>query len=96
MIFTLIIEAFIALITLVLSILPTWSPVDFSSFTTTASNLFTRSEVGNGLTFFNNFVPMDQVVIILGLTFTLWAGAIIYRVSVWALTKVHVLGGNSD
>jgi len=95
MLFTALFTLVSSLLDLLFSLLPSWSPVDLSGF---IAHLDFASVpfVGQGVQFFNNFVPLDQVVIILGLMITLWVASVAYKAAVWVLTKAHVLGGSSD
>lgn len=42
----------------------------------------------------NNFVPLDQLVVIIGLVVTFYVALLVVRLSIWLLVKAHVLGGD--
>lgn len=44
----------------------------------------------------NWWVPVDHAVILLGLLLTAWAVMYALDFANWALTKLHLLGGNSS
>jgi hypothetical protein len=44
----------------------------------------------------NQYVPLDQIVVMLGIGLGSWFAMYLIRFALWALTKAHILGGSSD
>jgi hypothetical protein len=63
-------------------------------------NGWATSVVGQGLfshlAWANAYLPLDQVVAAVGALLALFAVMLTVRMVIWALTKVHVLGGGGD
>jgi hypothetical protein len=94
-IITLFISAIVGIESIMVSLLPTWTPVDLTGYEN--AGLFTSyHSVYEGMQFFNHFIPMDTVLTIFSLSLTIMVALMGYRITVWILTKLHVLGGSSD
>lgn len=74
----------------VLNLLPNVDPPDLSSF---------ASGVGTALgwtAWANQFVPVTVAATLFAIWGVLWVGFSVWNVLVWALSKLHILGGASD
>lgn len=43
----------------------------------------------------NQYVPLDQAVLAIGVLFTIWVAQYAVDLTEWVLTKLHLLGGSS-
>jgi fermentation-respiration switch protein FrsA (DUF1100 family) len=78
---------FATIASFVVGLLPSMNPPDISSH---------LSALGPVLTWFgwaNQYVPLDQVVIVLGIALGAWVTLNVFNGVVWVLTKAHILGG---
>lgn len=77
------------LVLTVLSVLPDPAPPAL------AGMVGAVSPVWDGLAWLNNFVPLGDAVLYLGVYLTVVVVSYGLDVAVWVLTKAHVLGGSS-
>lgn len=94
MIVTALLTGFAAVVSAFTSLLPTWNPSDSYTITDWFSGGFIGVTFKQGMAWANGYVPVDQLFIILSLMLTLWLASLTYHAVVWALTKVHLLGGS--
>lgn len=43
----------------------------------------------------NNYVPLDQAALMISILLGAWAALQLVHITVWVLTKLHILGGSS-
>lgn len=91
MIFTLFLAAIVGLIDLITNLLPVWTPIEFPTGVSSEDMPWT-----SWAWLINHFFPLDTALTLAALLLTMWLAAHIYGAIVWALTKLHVLGGSSD
>lgn len=81
---------FFSAVTWVLDLAPNITIPDVSSWVASFAVIWER------LAWANNFVPVTQLVICIGLVVTFYVVLGSIRFVVWVLSKVHVLGGGSQ
>jgi hypothetical protein len=76
--------------------LPDWEPVNLSQFYANFHPLDNYQQVRDGLAFFDQYVPVTDLLVILGLMLSTYSAYLVFRAVSWLLTKAHILGGSGD
>jgi hypothetical protein len=99
MIFDVIIEGAMAVLSFLLSLLPDWEPLDFSGAIADLSGSGAPAEgiggIFNTVAYFNLYLPIAEAVFILQIMLGMMASVYLVKFLLWGLTKLHVLGGSS-
>lgn len=74
----------------VLGLFPAWSPPDISGYVSAAGPVF------DALGWANHYLPIDLAFVLVPVGAGLYVSIVVFRFSVWVLTKAHVLGGSSE
>jgi hypothetical protein len=72
-----------------LTLLPAWDPLDLSGPTAAIASL----DVGSWLGWVNQYLPVTQGVVALGLILVVSNATWLTNWVIWLLTKAHILGG---
>lgn len=88
MILDVIIRASLTALSGLLGLLPTWTPPDVSDAASAASGVWVWAG------WLNAYVPVVEAVAVLGVFMAAFVALYAVRLVLWALTKVHLLGGS--
>jgi hypothetical protein len=78
---------FKGLVTVVFGWLPNPAPPSIAGYSGALGTAFQY------LGWANSYLPIDEILGLVAVLLTVWVAMNIFRASVWALTKAHVLGG---
>lgn len=74
-----------------LSVLPTWTPFDFS-----AAGVGDTNGAMKFLGWLNFYVPLSEFIDVMALTLTLLSVVWGIKGTLWILEKLHIAGGSAD
>lgn len=81
-------------LTWLLELMPDWAFPDISGELTAFFDLI--GPHGRLFAWMNIYFPVREAVALLGVGLTLWLGTYAYKIVVYGLTKLHVLGGAGE
>lgn len=71
-------------------LLPDWTPPEVSDSAGAAAPVF------QFVAWTNQYLPLDIALGVLGVLLVIWVSMFVYRVTVYVLSKLHILGGSSE
>jgi hypothetical protein len=99
MITKLLLELIVGIISLPMSVLPTWDPLPGIGDTVASiSGCGTSGLCGvkNLFGFLDGYVPLHEAFAVAAAILTAWGALLLYKGIVWVLTKTHILGGSDS
>jgi hypothetical protein len=82
----------VSLFTLPFALLPTGPVLNINGYAQTVVN----DGVFRHLEWVNNYLPLDQVVVAIGILLALVTIMLTVRILIWVMAKLHILGGSDE